>query len=129
MSPAEVNKQFETAIAEQHLGGDAAFAQQLARQNTTEARLRDRYKTDLERQMTADRLVKKVIPMKPVPQAEAEAYYVAAIRGDVALSYYWLRLVLLPRSRPRPPPCGTGFIGMTFFTRRSAVIWRSRSVL
>jgi hypothetical protein len=27
--------------------------------------------------MVADRLVKKVIPMKPVPQAEAEAYYVA----------------------------------------------------
>ena len=49
VSPAEVNKQVETAIAEakQRLGGDAAFAQQLARENTTEARLRDRYKTDL----------------------------------------------------------------------------------
>jgi len=79
VSPAEVNKQVETAIAEakQRLGGEAAFAQQLARENTTEARLRDRYRTDLDRQMVADRLVKKVIPMKPVPQAEAEAYYVA----------------------------------------------------
>jgi peptidyl-prolyl cis-trans isomerase SurA len=79
VSPAEVNKQVETAIAEakQRLGGDAAFQQQLARENTTESRLRERYKTDLERQMTADRLVKKVLPMKPVPQAEAEAYYLA----------------------------------------------------
>jgi len=79
VSPAEVNKQVESAIGEakQRLGGDAAFAQQLARENTTEARLRDRYRADLERQMVADRLVKKVIPMKPVPQAEAEAYYVA----------------------------------------------------
>ena len=79
VSPAEVNKQVEAAIGEakQKLGGDAAFQQQLARENTTEARLRERYRTDLERQMTADRLVKKVLPMKPVPQAEAEAYYVA----------------------------------------------------
>jgi len=79
VSPAEVNKQVESAIGEakQRLGGDAAFAQQLARENTTEARLRDRYRADLERQMVADRLVKKVIPMKPVPQAEAEAYYAA----------------------------------------------------
>ena len=79
VAPAEVNKQVEAAIGEakQRLGGEAAFAQQLARENTTEARLRERYKTDLERQMVADRLVKKVIPMKPVPQAEAEAYYLA----------------------------------------------------
>jgi peptidyl-prolyl cis-trans isomerase SurA len=79
VAPAEVNKQVEAAIAEakQRLGGDVAFAQQLARENTTEARLRERYKTDLERQMVADRLVKKQIPVKPVPQAEAEAYYVA----------------------------------------------------
>ncbi len=79
VAPAEVNKQVEAALADakQRLGGDAAFAQQLAKENTTEARLRDRYKTDLERQMVADRLVKKVLPMKPVAQAEAEAYYVA----------------------------------------------------
>src|SRR5262245_28157854 len=50
VAPAEVNKQVEAAIVEakQRLGGEAAFAQQLARENTTETRLRERYKADPE---------------------------------------------------------------------------------
>lgn len=77
VSPAEIAKQVDRAIADakQRLGGDQGFQQQLQRENTTEARLRERYRTDLERQMMSDKLVKKMFPMKPVPQAEAESYY------------------------------------------------------
>jgi peptidyl-prolyl cis-trans isomerase SurA len=76
---AEVNKQVDAAVAEakQRLGGEQAFAEQLQRENTTESRLRDRYRADLERQMTAERLVKKTLPMKPVAQADAEAFFAA----------------------------------------------------
>jgi peptidyl-prolyl cis-trans isomerase SurA len=79
VTPAEIGKQVDRAIAEakQRLGGEQGFAQQLQRENTTEARLRDRYKTDLERQMVSERLVQKMFPRKPVPQAEAETYYLA----------------------------------------------------
>jgi len=79
VTAAEVNKQVDAAVAEakQRLGGEQAFAEQLQRENTTESRLRDRYRSDLERQMTAERLVKKTLPMKPVPQAEAEAFFTA----------------------------------------------------
>ena len=79
VNPAEVAKQVDNAIAEakQRLGGEQAFVQQLQRENTTEARLRDRYKGDLERSMLGERLVKKMFPPKQVPQAEAESYYLA----------------------------------------------------
>jgi peptidyl-prolyl cis-trans isomerase SurA len=75
--PAEVAKQVDRALAEakQRLGGEQGFLEQLRRENTTEARLRDRYRTDLERQMLGERVVKKMLPVKPVPQAEAEKYY------------------------------------------------------
>ncbi len=77
--PTEVAKQVETAIAEakENLGGEQAFAERLARENTTEARLRERFKSDAERQMLEKRVVDKTIPQKPVPQAEAEAYFLA----------------------------------------------------
>jgi peptidyl-prolyl cis-trans isomerase SurA len=79
VSPAEVAKQVDRAIADakQRLGGEQGFQQQLQRENTTEARLRERYRTDLERQMLGERVVKKMLPVKPVPQAEAESYYLA----------------------------------------------------
>lgn len=79
VNPGEVAKQVEGAIAEakQRLGGDEGFAQQLQRENTTEDRLRERYKGDVERQMTEQRLVLKMFPKKTVGQAEAEAYYLA----------------------------------------------------
>ncbi len=77
VSPAEVAKQVETALAEakERLGGEQAFHQQLQRENTTEARLRERYKGDVERQMLEERVVRKMFPRKPVPQPEAETYY------------------------------------------------------
>jgi peptidyl-prolyl cis-trans isomerase SurA len=79
VNPAEVAKQVEGAIAEakQRLGGEEGFQQQLQRENTTEERLRERYKGDVERQMTEQRLVQKMFPKKTVGQAEAEAYYLA----------------------------------------------------
>src|SRR5262249_54689754 len=72
-------KQVESAIAEdkERFGGDQGFREQLQRENTTEARLRDRYKSDVERQMLEDRVVKKMFPKKPVSQAEAEAWFLA----------------------------------------------------
>lgn len=79
VSALEVNKQVDRAIADakQRLGGDQAFQQQLQRENTTEARLRDRYRGDIERQMLGERVVQKMLPRKPVPAAEAESYYLA----------------------------------------------------
>ena len=76
-SPVEVAKQVVDAIneAKQRLGGEEGFAQQLLRENTTEQRLRERYKGDVERQMTEQRLVAKMFPKKTVGQTEAEAYY------------------------------------------------------
>lgn len=79
VSPSEVNKQVEAAIADakERLGGEQAFADQLARENITEERLRERFKTDAERQMLAQRVVQKSIPRRTVPQAEAEAWFLA----------------------------------------------------
>jgi peptidyl-prolyl cis-trans isomerase SurA len=79
VNPGEVAKQVEGAIADakQRLGGEEGFQQQLVRENTTEERLRERYKTDVERQMTEQRLVTKMFPKKTVGQAEAEAYFLA----------------------------------------------------
>jgi peptidyl-prolyl cis-trans isomerase SurA len=79
VSPADVQKQVENAIADakQRYGGEDGFREQLARENTTEARLRERYKGDVERQMLEQRVVQKTIPKKPVSQAEAETYFLA----------------------------------------------------
>jgi peptidyl-prolyl cis-trans isomerase SurA len=79
VNPAEVARQVEGALAEarERLGGEQAFAQQLAKENTTEARLRERYKADVEKQMLEKRVVDKTIPRKPVSQTEAEAYFLA----------------------------------------------------
>jgi len=74
---AEVQKQVESAIADakQRYGGEQGFREQLARENTTEARLRERYKGDLERQMLEQQVVKKMFPKRTVTQADAEAYF------------------------------------------------------
>jgi len=79
VSPADVQKQVESAIADakQRYGGEDGFHEQLARENTTEARLRERYKGDVERQMLEQRVVQKMIPKKPVTQADAETYFLA----------------------------------------------------
>ena len=74
---AEINKQIDQAVSDvkQRLGSEAAFLQQLQSENLTEARLRDKYRTEVQRNMVAQRLVQKNFPRKPVPQAEAEAYF------------------------------------------------------
>ena len=76
---AEVQKQVEGAIADakQRYGGEQGFHEQLARENTTEARLRERYKGDLERQMLEQQVVKKMFPKRTVTQPDAEAYFTA----------------------------------------------------
>jgi peptidyl-prolyl cis-trans isomerase SurA len=81
VNAAEVNKQVEGAVAEakERIGGEQAFQAQLRRENTTEARLRERYRSDLERQMIGRRLVERLFPRKTVPQAEAEAYFRAHV--------------------------------------------------
>jgi peptidyl-prolyl cis-trans isomerase SurA len=78
-SAAEVNRQIDARLAEvkERIGGEVAFQQQLRKENTTEAKLRERYKADLEQQMIADRVVQKNVPRKTVTPAEAEAFYLA----------------------------------------------------
>jgi len=77
VNPSEVSRQVEGAIADakDRLGGDQAFQEQLQRENTTEAQLRERYRGDLVRQLTEQRLVDRMIPRKTPSQAEAEAYF------------------------------------------------------
>lgn len=77
VSDAEVNKQVDQAIAEakQRMGSEQAFHEQLARENLTEDKLRDKYKTELSRQMMAERLVRKSLPPRTVTAAEAETYF------------------------------------------------------
>jgi peptidyl-prolyl cis-trans isomerase SurA len=54
---------------------EEAFQAQLARENTSEARLREKYRSDLERQILAEHLIEKQIPLRPVPATEAEAFF------------------------------------------------------
>jgi peptidyl-prolyl cis-trans isomerase SurA len=80
VSDAEVNQQIEQAIAEakERLGGDKGFQEQLARENTTEPKLREKYRSDLQRQLVAQRLIEKQFPRSRRPAvtaAEAEAYF------------------------------------------------------
>jgi len=79
VAPADVQKQVDQAIAnaKQQYGGEDGFKEQLAKENTTEARLRERYKSDLEKQMVEQKVVQKMFPKKTVSQADAEAYFTA----------------------------------------------------
>lgn len=94
VSDAEVAKQVDAAIADakQRLGGEDEFQAQLQRENTTEARLRDRYKQDVTHQLMGQRLVQKLFPKKSVTQSEAEAYFLAhkdkfpKVPGEVRVS-------------------------------------------
>ena len=78
-SPAEVGRQLDQAVAEakQRLGSEAAFREQLSRENLTEDKLREKYRGEIERQILAQRLVQKQLPSRTVPQAEAEAFFAA----------------------------------------------------
>jgi len=75
--PADVAKQVENAVneAKERYGGEQGFRDQLVRENITEARLRERFKSDVERQLLGERLVRKLFPKKTVTPAEAEAWF------------------------------------------------------
>ena len=79
VTDAEINKQVEQAItdAKQRLGGNDAYQAQLQKENTSEEKLRDKYKTELRRQILAQRLVQKQVTSKAPTQIEAEAYFKA----------------------------------------------------
>ncbi|MFI5372816.1 MAG: peptidylprolyl isomerase, partial [Candidatus Eisenbacteria bacterium] len=76
---AEVSRQVDAAIADakERMGSPEAFQQQLARENLTEDKLRDKYRDDVKRQLMAQRLVQKQIPPKKVSPVEAESYFKA----------------------------------------------------
>src|SRR4029077_15088979 len=77
VSDADVKKEVDNAVsdAKQRLGGEEAFRAQLLKENTTEAKLREKYRADIQRQMLATKLLQKQLPKRPVTQAEAEAYF------------------------------------------------------
>ena len=79
VSPTEVERQVDQAIsdARQRLGSDEAYKAQLARENLTEDKLREKYRAEVERQLLAQRLVQKQLPPQTVTQAEAETYWKA----------------------------------------------------
>jgi len=79
VSDAEVDKEVDEAVedARRRLGGEEAFQAQLQRENTTLERLKEKYRAEVQRQLLAQRLVQKQIPRRPVPAAEAEAYFKA----------------------------------------------------
>lgn len=76
---AEIAKQVDAEIAgaKERIGGEEAYQAQLKRENITETQLRERYRNDLRKAMAVDRLKQKMFPLKPVPQAEAEAFFAA----------------------------------------------------
>jgi len=73
----EVDAQVDKAIsdAKQRLGTDAAFQEQLQRENLTEAQLRQKYEREVKRQIMAQRLVQKQVPTQKVSEAEAVAFF------------------------------------------------------
>lgn len=77
VSQSEVSRQVDQAIddAKQRIGGEAAFREQMAKENLTETKLREKYREEVERQMLAQRLVQKQLPPREVSQTEAEAYF------------------------------------------------------
>lgn len=77
VADAEIERQIDQAISEakERLGGEEAYREQLRRENTSEAQLRDKYRGELRRQLLVRRLVERQFPRKPVPQTEAEAYF------------------------------------------------------
>jgi peptidyl-prolyl cis-trans isomerase SurA len=79
VSDTEVNRAVDQQLAQkvQELGGEQQFREQLRRENTTEDRLREKYRKDVRLQMLGQRLLAKQFPPKKVPQAEAEAYFKA----------------------------------------------------
>jgi len=76
-SDGEIAKELDKALSDvkQRFGGDAGFREQLAKENTTEEKLREKYREDIRRQMIANKLMQRTFPAKKVTAAEAEAYF------------------------------------------------------
>ena len=76
---ADVAREVDAAVADakQRMGSNEAFQAQLARENMTEAKLREKYRDEVRRQMLGQRLVQKQLPRKTVTPAEAEAFFKA----------------------------------------------------
>jgi len=74
---ADVAREVDAAVADakQRMGSNEAFQAQLARENMTEAKLREKYRDEVRRQMLGQRLVQKQLPRKTVTPAEAEAFF------------------------------------------------------
>ncbi len=74
---AEVAKELETAMKEikQRFGGDDGFRQQLIKENTTEDKLREKFRAEIQRQIIGRKLMAKTLPKKTISQVEAEAYF------------------------------------------------------
>lgn len=73
----DVKRQLDAAIAQkkEEMGGEAAFVDQLRTENITEAKLREKYRAEIERLAIRNRLLERMFPRKPLPAAEAEAYF------------------------------------------------------
>ncbi len=72
-----VDAQVDKSIADTRSRFDTedAYQAQLNKENMTEAKLREKYRQDLERQLMAQRIVEKSLPKKDVTAAEAQAYF------------------------------------------------------
>jgi peptidyl-prolyl cis-trans isomerase SurA len=79
VTDAEIARQVDQALASarERIGGEAAFQEQLKRENMSEAQLREKYRGDLRKELAVEKLKRKQIPSRTVPQAEAEAYFLA----------------------------------------------------
>ncbi len=79
VTDAEIGKQLDAAIAQkkEELGGEQAYQDQLQKENLTEPKLREKYRSEIERQMIGRRLLDKLFPQRSVPQPEAEAFFKA----------------------------------------------------
>jgi peptidyl-prolyl cis-trans isomerase SurA len=79
VSDNEVSRAVDQQINQkiQELGGEPQFREQLRKENTTEDRLREKYRKDIRLQMLGQRLLAKLFPPRTVPQAEAVAYFKA----------------------------------------------------
>ena len=77
ITAAELDKQVDQAVrdAKERLGGEEGYRQQLAKENLTEDKLRERFHSDLERQILVDRIKRKQFPRRPVTPTEAEAFF------------------------------------------------------
>ena len=77
VSESEIARQVDKSVADvkERLGGEVAFAAQLKKENTSEAQLREKYRSELEKKLLGQKLVSRALPQRPVPQAEAEKYF------------------------------------------------------